>query len=74
MKQLTGIVTSTKMMKTATVEVTRRWTHPIYQKTITRRKKYSCHNELNLQAGDKVMIAECRPLSKNKKWKIIKKI
>ncbi|MCX6816925.1 MAG: 30S ribosomal protein S17 [Candidatus Beckwithbacteria bacterium] len=74
MKQITGSVVSTKMLKTVVIEVVRRWTHPLYAKTITRRKKYLAHNELPLKLGDKVIIHECRPLSKRKKWKVIKKI
>ena len=74
MKQITGLIVSTKMLKTVVVEVVRRWTHPLYAKTITRRKKYLAHNELDLKVGDKVIIVETRPISKRKKWKVIKKI
>ena len=51
MKQLEGIVTSKKMAKTVTVTVTRHWTHPVYAKTITRRKNYLCHTESPLEPG-----------------------
>jgi len=74
-KQLTAIVISTKMPKTTKVEVIRRWTHPIYKKIITKRKKYLVHNEkLTLKPGDKVIIEETKPVSKRKRWQIIKKI
>lgn len=74
MKQLKGIVINTKMQLTAVVQVTRRWTHPIYKKTVTKKKKYLCHNLLDVKSGDKVLIQESRPLSKRKKWLLIKKI
>lgn len=74
-KQLTGIVLNTKMAQTAVVEVTRRWTHPLYKKTITRRKKFLSDNpQLTLKAGDRVMIQECPPVSKRKRWAVIKKL
>lgn len=74
MKQIIGIVVNTKMPKTAVVEVTHRWTHPMYGKIITKRKKFLVHNELALKAGDKVVISETKPISKRKKWQVVKKI
>jgi len=75
MKQLNAIVINTKMLQTAKVEVVRRWTHPLYKKTITKRKKYLCHNpKIKLEPGDKVLIQECKPVSKLKRWEIVKKI
>ena len=74
MQQLTGIVINTKMPKTAKVQVTRRWTHPMYHKTITRRKSYLAHCELEVKAGDKVVMGPTRPMSKMKKWKVLKKL
>jgi small subunit ribosomal protein S17 len=74
MKQLTGIVLNNKAAKTALVEVVRRWTHPIYKKTITKRKKYLTHCEVKVQAGDRVIIQESKPVSKRKRWQLIKKI
>ena len=74
-KQLTGIVINTKMSQTAKVEVTRRWTHPLYKKTITKRKKYLAHNpKLDLKPGDKVIIEETTPISKLKRFQVIKKV
>ncbi|MFH0942835.1 MAG: 30S ribosomal protein S17 [Candidatus Beckwithbacteria bacterium] len=74
MKQLKATVINTKMAQTAVVQVTRRWTHPLYQKTLTKKKKFLCQNQLELKAGDKVVIQPCRPQSKLKKWQVIKKI
>ncbi len=74
MKQLTGVVINTKMNKTAKVQVVRRWTHPMYKKTITKRKNYLCHNpKIKLEAGDKVIIQECKPVSKKKRWEVVGK-
>lgn len=70
-RSLTGRVTSDKMDKTVTVLVERRVTHPLYNKIITRSKKFHAHDETNeVKEGDLVTIEECRPLSKTKTWKI----
>jgi len=74
MKSIIGTVTSLKMDKTAVVEVIRRWAHPIYKKTITRRKKFLAQNDLKLTLGDRVKIQACKPISRLKKWQVIKKI
>ena len=74
MQQLTGIVVSSQTPKTAKVQVTRRWTHPLYHKTITKKKSYLVHCEINVKAGDKVVMRPIRPMSKMKKWKISKKL
>ncbi len=74
MQQLTGIVISSKTPKTAKVQVTRRWTHPLYHKTITKRKSYLVHCETPVKAGDKVVMRPIRPTSKLKKWQILKKL
>lgn len=74
-KQLIGIIISTKMDKSAKVQVVRRWTHPIYQKTISKRKNYLVHNSiLKLNPGDKVIIQETKPISKKKCWEVLKKV
>ena len=72
MKTLVGTVISTKMEKSAVVLVERLWRHPLYRKTIHRSKKYLVHNDLNAQEGDVVEIQETRPISKRKRWRIIK--
>lgn len=74
MKTIKGIVKSLKMDKTAGVLVERRWQHPLYKKMVKRSKIYACHYEgMALKEGDEVVIKECRPISKSKKFIIVKK-
>ena len=64
-----GEVTSTKMAKTIVVQVTRRVPHPIYKRIVTKRNKFSAHDETETaKVGDIVRIVESRPLSKLKRW------
>lgn len=72
MKQFKGKVISDKMAKTATVLVMHQSMNTLYQKAIKKTKKYHVHNELKAKMGDKVVFVECKPISKTKKWKIIK--
>ena len=73
LKQQTGIVISNKMQKTIVVKIENRYQHPIYFKTIIKTKKYLVHDELNeCNIGDQVILQECPPLSKRKRWKLIK--
>ena len=66
-----GHVVSTKMAKTIIVEVTRRVQHPLYKRTINKRKKFYAHDEEGrANLGDVVRIIECRPLSKLKRWRL----
>ena len=66
---MVGIVTSSKMDKTVVVLVDRPITHPEYKKIVRKRKKYKAHDENNeCQVGDRVLIGETRPLSKEKRW------
>jgi len=74
MKILEGVVTSTKMTKTATVLVERFKSHPLYKKRIKVKKKYHAHDEIGVKVGERVKIQECRPISKTKKFKIIEVI
>jgi len=75
MKSLTGIVTSAKTLKTVTVEVTRKWKHPIYKKFVKSTKKYACHVEgIEVKEGDKVSIHTCRPMSRTKRFKVVAKV
>ena len=68
-----GSVLSAKMDKTITVLVVRQVKHPLYKKYIRRSTKVHAHDEQNeCREGDKVMIEECRPLSKNKSWRLVK--
>ncbi len=71
MKKFTGQVISTKMDKTATVEVIRLVAHPIYKKRVKTKKKFHAHDELGVKVGDWVTLVETKPISKTKKWKII---
>jgi len=72
MKIFTGKVVSTKNPKTATVEVTRVFTHPIYKKRIRSSKRYHVHDEFGVKVGETVKFVECKPYSKTKKWRIVK--
>ena len=72
-KRLKGIVVSDKSDKTVVVEIKRWETHPIYKKKFTITKKYQVDDPGNKhKIGDSVMIEETRPISKYKRWKIIK--
>jgi len=72
-RQLTGIVVSDKMDKTVTVVVERQVMHPTIGKVVKRTKKYHAHNDNNdAKMGDRVVIEECRPLSKTKAWRVAK--
>ena len=72
-KQQVGTVISTKMQKTIVVKVENRYPHPLYSKTLIKTKKYLAHDELEeSKIGDQVLVEECRPLSKRKRWKLIK--
>ncbi len=74
-RTLTGVVTSTAMQKTVIVRVDRVVLHPLYHKRMVRSRKYKAHDEHGIVAvGDRVKIVECRPLSKDKKWRVIVKI
>ena len=71
-RTLTGRVVSSGMNKTASVAVERLVQHPVYGKFIRRTTKLLAHDENNeAQIGDTVEIAECRPLSKRKSWRIV---
>uniref|UniRef100_UPI0030029A10 ribosomal protein S17 n=1 Tax=Cocconeiopsis kantsiensis TaxID=3082010 RepID=UPI0030029A10 len=71
-KQQIGIVISNKMQKTIVVKVENRYSHPIYSKTVVKTTKYLAHDELETcNIGDQVLVEECRPLSKKKRWKLI---
>jgi len=68
-RMLWGVVTSDKQDKTVTVEVERRFTHPLFKKTVRRTKKYHAHDENNeCKVGDRVWIEETRPMSRTKAW------
>ncbi|MBL4825435.1 MAG: 30S ribosomal protein S17 [SAR324 cluster bacterium] len=74
LKLQSGIVVSNNMDKSIVVKIERKIKHPIYKKTIKRSKKYVAHDEKNeCQIGDLVQIAECRPLSKRKHYRLYKR-
>ena len=67
-----GIVDSTKMDKTIVVKVVDRVRHPLYDKTLQRTKKLYVHDETNdAKEGDRVRVAETRPYSKQKRWRLV---
>jgi len=71
-KERTGVVASNKMDKTITVIVNRKVKHPLYGKFIKKSKSFSAHDESNdCGIGDTVRIMETRPLSKNKRWRLV---
>ena len=67
----TGTVTSNKMQKTVTVKVVSKVKHPFYKKIITQTKTFKTHDELGAQVGQKVKIAEIRPVSKDVYFKVL---
>ena len=70
-KQRIGVVVSDKMDKTVVVQVERTVAAPLYGKILRRRKKFKAHDQTNVcRAGDRVMIEECRPISKEKHWRV----
>ena len=71
-RTLIGTVSSSKMEKTVTVLVARKVKHPLYGKYVVKSKKYHAHDELGCNEGDKVEIAESRPMSKTKSWVVTK--
>ena len=71
-RQLVGVVLASKMDKTAVVQVTRRFAHPIYKKFVSKNKKYYADDPANVaQTGDTVKIIEARQLSKLKRWRLV---
>ena len=70
---LQGVVVSDKNAKTVVVEVERRYMHPLFKKTVRRSKKFHAHDEeATFKVGDTVWIEESRPISKNKRWVVLK--
>ena len=70
-KTQVGMVVSDKMDKTVTVLVERLTKHPVYKKYIRKRATFKAHDENNVcRLGDKVLIVETRPLSKDKRWRV----
>ena len=71
-KTRTGVVVSDKMDKTAVVAIKTKVRHPLYGKMVNRTRKFKAHDELNeCGIGDTVKIMETRPLSKDKRWRVV---
>jgi small subunit ribosomal protein S17 len=71
-KSRVGTVISDKMDKTIVVEIRTKVKHPLYGKTINRTTKYKAHDEANAaHEGDRVVISETRPLSRDKRWRLV---
>ena len=72
-RQVSGIIVSNKMEKTVVVQVERLVKHPMYKKYIRRRNKFTAHDNDNAcSIGDRVEITESRPLSKTKRWRVVR--
>lgn len=68
-----GVVVSAKMARSIVVEVERLVMHPLYRRTLRRSIKYMAHDAIGCRQGDRVLIEECRPLSRRKRW-IVKRV
>ncbi|MBM3250765.1 MAG: 30S ribosomal protein S17 [Candidatus Nealsonbacteria bacterium] len=74
-RKLTGTIVSNKMQKTIVIKVERIKEHPKYKRRFRVHKKYKAHyNKGEYSVGDRIIIEECRPLSKDKRWRVIKKV
>ena len=72
-KERTGLVVSGRMQKTVVVSLERTVMHPKYKKFLKRRTRIKAHDEKNeCRVGDRVLIVECRPLSRDKRWRVSK--
>ena len=72
-KERTGVIVSDRMQKTVVVTVERTVTHPKYKKILRRRSNVKAHDETNqCRIGDRVLIVECRPVSRDKRWRVSK--
>lgn len=72
LKTQEGIVVSDKMDKSVVVEVQRFTRHPLYERVLRRSTRFHAHDEENrCRVGDRVLIAECRPISKTKCWRVV---
>lgn len=74
-RQEVGVVTSDKMDQTVVVTVERSWAHPLYKKVVRSRAKFMAHDADNdCSVGDRVRLAECRPMSARKRWRVVEVI
>ncbi|MEQ1934309.1 MAG: 30S ribosomal protein S17 [Fimbriimonadaceae bacterium] len=67
-----GVVKSNKMTNTVVVSIERRTQHPLYGKVVIRSEKFKAHDEMSCDIGDVVEIMETRPLSRDKRWRVIR--
>ena len=71
-KERVGVVVSDKMQKTIVVQIQQKARHPFYGKVVSKANKFKVHDEKNqAKAGDRVRIVETRPLSKDKRWRLV---
>lgn len=70
-KAIRGVVTSNKMEKTVVVKMVRRVRHPLYGKTVLKTEKFKAHDEIGCDIGDTVDLMETRPISKEKRWRVV---
>ena len=73
-KERRGVVIKANTEKTIVVQVERRVKHPLYGKYLRARKKYAVHDLVGCAVGDRVLIRETRPLSKTKRWRVVRKL
>jgi len=72
---MTGTILNFSGQKTAKVSVERQWQHPLYLKSVKRNKSYACECENEkYKVGEHVVIESCRPISKTKRFKVVKKV
>lgn len=70
-QELVGTVVSNKMQKTVVVAVERLVAHPLYGRRLRRTSRFKAHDEIGCQVGDRVLIMETRPLSREKRWRVV---
>jgi small subunit ribosomal protein S17 len=72
-RTIVGVVTSDKMSKTIVVQTQFKFRHPVFSKVVVKRAKFKAHDEKNeAKIGDTVTIRECRPLSREKRWSLVR--
>ena len=67
-RRMEGVVSSNKMQKTVSVEITRTFRHSVYKKVVHKTHRVKAHDELGCNEGDRVKIVESRPMSRTKRW------
>ncbi len=74
-KQLQGKIVSLSAAQTVKVKIERQWQHPLYKKSVKRSKNYICDSRgIELKLDDEVVIEECQPISKTKRFRVIKQV